>query len=175
MAIDCFKLVTGGQTGVDRGALDAALDLGIPVGGWCPADRMAEDGPIAAHYPLRALPGAGYRERTLANVRDSDATVIVHFGELSGGTEITRRDCRELGRPCLLLDATALSPEASARRLLGWLRANPVRILNVAGPRASEDDRGYAYTQAVLRALWSAAAPRGAAGTMSRRTALGEP
>src|SRR5579862_7217711 len=79
------KIVTGGQTGVDRGALDAALASQFPCGGWCPADRSAEDGVIPATYPLTPLPGGGLRERTRQNVIDSDGTLIVCDGTLTGG------------------------------------------------------------------------------------------
>jgi len=79
-----FKIVSGGQTGADRAALDAALEAGIPCGGWCPHDRAAEDGPIDARYPLTPAAGAGYRQRTRMNVCDSDGTVIFSFGALSG-------------------------------------------------------------------------------------------
>jgi len=110
-----FTVVSGGQTGVDRGALDAALDGGCRCAGWCPEGRCAEDGPLATRYPLRELPGGGYRERTRCNVRDSDATLIIHFGELSGGTALTLRDCQALGRPHLLLDAEQLPLSAALR------------------------------------------------------------
>jgi hypothetical protein len=88
------KIVSGGQTGVDRGALDAALRVGFPCGGWCPQDRKAEDGPIPDRYPLVVLPGAGYRQRTLKNVKDSDGTVIIYANTLSGGTKLTRDFCQ---------------------------------------------------------------------------------
>src|SRR5210317_1948565 len=81
-----LRIVSGGQTGVDRGALDAALTLGRVCGGWCPEGRLADDGPIPARYPLQELPGGGYRARTRRNVRDSDATLIVTFGAPTGGT-----------------------------------------------------------------------------------------
>src|SRR5947207_15103352 len=88
-----FKIVSGGQTGADRAALDAAMEAGIACGGWCPEDRTAEDGPIDPKYPLTPAPGAGYRERTRLNVRDSEGTVIFSFGPLRGGSEHTYQDC----------------------------------------------------------------------------------
>jgi len=85
-----LRVVSGGQTGVDRGALDAALERGVPCGGWCPAGRLAEDGVIPARYPVTELRGAGYDERTRKNVEDSDGTLIVTFGRATGGTARTR-------------------------------------------------------------------------------------
>src|SRR5450631_3978490 len=98
------KIVSGGQTGVDRGALDAALAAGFPCGGWCPADRRAEDGPIPQRYPLTPLPGAGYRQRTQQNLIDSDGTAILFYGTLSGGTKLTRDSCVREKKPFVVLD-----------------------------------------------------------------------
>jgi len=92
-ATSLTRIVSGGQTGVDRGALDAALEAGFPCGGWAPAGRIAEDGPIAARYPVVELAGAGYEERTLKNVLDSDGTAILYFKELEGGTRQTMVNC----------------------------------------------------------------------------------
>ena len=89
------KIVSGGQTGVDRGALDAALACDVPVGGWCPMDRSAEDGTIPAKYLLEPADKPGNHERTMRNVRDSDGTLIIHHGGLSGGTEQTLQLCLE--------------------------------------------------------------------------------
>ncbi|MGD8308976.1 MAG: putative molybdenum carrier protein [Chromatiales bacterium] len=145
------RIVSGGQTGVDRGALDAALGLGIPCGGWCPAGRRAEDGPIPLRYPLRETPEADYAARTERNVRDSDATLILLAGPLQGGTALTRRLARGLGRPCRVVDLDALPAAGEVR---GWLGRAGVRVLNVAGPRESQrpgiQERARAYLEAVL-------------------------
>jgi hypothetical protein len=128
------RLISGGQTGVDRAALDAAHALGIPCGGWCPRGRRAEDGPIAARYPLQETPSADYSQRTQWNVRDSDGTLVLTRGKPRGGTAFTLDVARDLGRPALVLDL-ASAPDAGA--VGDWLRRGRIRVLNVAGPRES--------------------------------------
>lgn len=143
-------IVSGGQTGVDRGALDAALESGVPAGGWCTEGRRAEDGRIADCYPLTELPGAGYRQRTRRNVVDSDGTLIIYFGFLSGGTELTLKFCRDEQKPFLLIDATELTVDRAAQRVKAFVRSNDIVKLNVAGPRSSTEPWAYGYAKQVL-------------------------
>jgi hypothetical protein len=152
-AVSLTQLVSGAQTGVDRGALDAALDAGFPCGGWCPSGRRAEDGPIPDRYPVHPLAAGGYRERTLQNVIDSDATLILYFTRLHGGTEQTWRDCASRQRPCRLIDAAALPPPRAAGRAARFIHDYRVSVLNVAGPRASDAPQGQAYAYALIREL----------------------
>ena len=128
------KIVSGGQTGVDRAALEVALELELACGGWCPQGRRAEDGVIDARFPLKETPSADYAQRTRYNVRDSDATLILAAEELTGGSEFTRSLAKRYGRPCLVLDP---GDERSRADLLNWLGEHNIRVLNVAGPRES--------------------------------------
>jgi hypothetical protein len=146
-------MVSGGQTGVDRGALDAALSLGVPCGGWCPEGRLAEDGVIPARYPLTELRGAGYEERTDRNVEDSDGTLVITFGRASGGTARTIEICEKLGRPHLVVDATTVLLEDAVSEAERFVREEDIRQLNVAGPRASGEPRGYKYAYSLVREL----------------------
>ena len=149
------RLVSGGQTGVDRAALDVALELGVPCGGWCPQGRGAEDGTIPEHYPLTETPSSDYSQRTRWNVRDSDGTLILASGEPTGGTLLTLDECREAGKPCLVIDlAHGGSLAEAVRAARDWIETNlPGGVLNVAGPRASELSAVYGPAQAFLRNL----------------------
>ena len=140
-----MKIVSGGQTGVDRAALDAALKHGIECGGWCPAGRLDELGRIPDRYPLNELEHGSFVERTIQNVKDSDATVIIYFDKLRGGTEQTVRFCIEQKRPHKLIDAAEISAENAANSIFNLVRENKIDILNVAGPRQSEWPQGYDY------------------------------
>ena len=134
------RIVSGGQTGADRAALDAALACGIEIGGWVPRGRLAEDGAIPPRYAaLREAESADPALRTVRNVRDSDATLVVSRGPLAGGSRLTLDEAIRLGRPVLHVDLARESSERATRRVRDWLAAVDPAVLNVAGPRASED------------------------------------
>lgn len=152
-ALTLEKIVSGGQTGADRGALDAALHAGFPCGGWCPPGRMAEDGPIPNAYPLSEMERGGYRERTIQNVIDSDGTVIIYFGELEGGTKQTLLHCVRREKPYKLIDGDEIDAERAAYLVAEFVRANAIATLNVAGPRGSKEPYGHAYTFALVSHL----------------------
>jgi hypothetical protein len=146
------RIVSGGQSGVDRAALDVALDLGIETGGWCPAGRAAEDGRIPDRYPLRETPESRPGQRTEWNVRDSDATLIVCPGEpvAKSGTAYTVDMAVKHGRPWLLVDPGDAVAAARVRR---WLDGEMPRTLNVAGPRESQQPGIHAAARHLLLAI----------------------
>jgi hypothetical protein len=144
------KIVSGGQTGVDRAALDVALELGLPCGGWCPRGRRAEDGPLPERYPLCETASAAYPARTALNVREADGTLILTRGEPDRGTALTARLAEHSGKPYLALDLTQ-RPEP--KQVLIWATAHGVRILNVAGPRESSQPGIYDAAKAFLSSV----------------------
>ena len=150
------KIVSGGQTGVDRAALDVALELGVPCGGWCPRRRRAEDGPIADRYPLVETASASYGERTRLNVRDSDATLILNQGKLEGGTRLTLDLAQRAGRPVRVVD---LDNPPEIPMLAEWIRERGIRTLNVAGPRESGRPGIHEVADGFLRRLLAVIRP----------------
>lgn len=128
------RIVTGGQTGVDRGALEAAIFLGIGHGGWCPRGRLAEDGPISLRYDLTETESAEYPIRTRQNVIDSDGTLILYEREIHGGTRLTLELAGEHHKPVLAIDVAGPLDYPATRR---WIADHAIAVLNVAGPRES--------------------------------------
>lgn len=147
------KLITGGQTGADRAALDAAVSLGRPYGGWVPKGRKTEDGPLHHSYKLLESESDKYEVRTEQNVLDSDATLIFSHGELTGGSKLTGELAQQHGRLWLHIDFNDFPGLSALPHITGWLREHHVRVLNVAGPRASDDPRIYRAVYAVVRGL----------------------
>ena len=143
--IDILKIISGGQTGVDRAALDVALKHRIKCGGWCPAGRTDEDGKIPDRYPVKELKKGGNEARTAQNVRDSDGTIVIYFHELSGGTAYTVGCCIQDRQPHRLIDAAKYSAEDAATLMVAFLVSHDIEILNIAGPRESEWVGAYKY------------------------------
>ncbi len=143
MSATLTQVVSGGQTGVDRAGLDAAIFHNIPHGGWCPAGRRAEDGRIPDTYQLREMESANYAVRTRQNVKDSDGTLILFEDTMSRGTELTAKCARQLKRPLISVDVIELLDWDDDRfaeeieKVISWLEAENVNVLNVAGPRES--------------------------------------
>jgi len=152
------RIISGGQTGVDRAGLDVALALGLAIGGGCPQGRRAEDGTIPDRYPLVETPEPDYETRTRRNVEDSDGTLILNMGVLDGGTALTATHARQVGKPYLVVALEAGIEPAAFR---AWLDENRIRVLNVAGPRESKRPGAYAAAVRCLEALLRAVLPRG--------------
>ena len=147
------KIISGGQAGVDRGALDSAIARRFPCGGWCPAGRLAEDGQIPDHYPVVEVEEGGYKQRTLRNVLDSDGTAILYFGQIEGGTEQTLLFCIKNHKPYKLVDAEEVSAERAALLLASFVQQYGIERLNVAGPRQSRAPKAHAYAYTVINLL----------------------
>ncbi|EPR39831.1 putative Molybdenum cofactor carrier [Desulfovibrio sp. X2] len=145
-----LRIVSGGQTGVDRAALDAARALGLPHGGWCPRGRRAEDGAVPEAYGLRETASAGYRERTKRNVVEADATLILCLDGLTPGSELTRRVARAADKPCLVVD---LRRPPLDEAVAHWLAERRVAALNVAGSSESKRPGIHALALAFLLRL----------------------
>lgn len=146
-------IISGGQTGADRGALDAALEMSFPCGGWCPEGRGAEDGTLPPRYPLQELVGAGYRQRTIKNIQSSDGTTIFYFNQPTGGTELTLAQCIKLRKPYQLVDASEISPVRAGEVIYQFVQRNGVAVLNVAGPREGRTPGTYAYVREAVLSL----------------------
>lgn len=147
------KIISGGQTGADRGALDAAIAAGFPCGGWCPEGRKAEDGAIPECYPLQVMHGAGYRQRTIRNIQDSDGTAILCFGEPAGGSALTVTQCRRLDKPHLLIDGRIEAVGSAAELLVAFVDAFAIKTLNIAGPSEGRTPGSHVYVEAAIRGL----------------------
>lgn len=138
------KIISGGQTGVDRAALDVAIRLGIAHGGWIPKGRLAEDGPLPSHYQLQEMPTGQYEARTEKNVLESDGTLIISRGSPTGGTDYTRKVALRNGKQLLHIDlALGQRPSDAGSLIASWIEMNRIETLNVAGPRASNDPAIY--------------------------------
>jgi hypothetical protein len=144
------KIISGGQTGADRAALDFAIARGILHGGWCPRGRLAEDGPLPARYQLSETPDSDYSQRTEWNVRDSDATVIFSIAPtLAGGSRQSADLAQRYQKPCLHLSRER-DGDTSARKLRDFLARHDLKTLNVAGPRQSQAPEVARFTREVL-------------------------
>ena len=137
------RIISGGQTGADRAALDFAIKMDVTYGGWVPEGRLAEDGPIPAVYHLTEMPTKSYPKRTEKNVIDSDGTLIVSHGKLTDGSKYTLEMAVMHGRPRIHIDLDRTPAFHAAQQVMKWIDENRIETLNVAGPRASKDPKIY--------------------------------
>mmetsp|Transcript_5522 Transcript_5522/g.12889 ORF Transcript_5522/g.12889 Transcript_5522/m.12889 type:complete len:199 (+) Transcript_5522:71-667(+) len=148
-----MRVVSGGQTGVDRAALDAALAVDFPCGGWCPQGRRANDGPIAERYPLEETPSIDYKERMEWNIRDSDGTLILVWKRLTpgGGPWLTQKLANRQHKPHLVIDVSKEEDhDGAARDIIEWCEAAGIRVLNIAGAQETADCPVYQPSYSLL-------------------------
>ncbi len=145
-----IKIISGGQTGADQAALDYAIQMNIPHGGWIPKGRLTEDGPLPKKYDLQEMPTKSYPKRTEKNIIESDGTLIISHGTLTGGSELTRKLANKHNKPFLHIDMDSMEILPAVHRFQTWLTDNGIKVLNVAGSRASEDPRIYLMTTKIL-------------------------
>ena len=151
-----IRIISGGQTGADRAALDFAIRHNLSYGGWVPKGRKTEDGTLPEKYLLQEMPTGEYSERTEKNILDSDGTLIVSHGRLTGGSALTRELAKRHNRPCMHVDMEDADMDDAAKQVKAWIERKYIRVLNVAGPRASKDPKIYDATMALLESVWSA-------------------
>ncbi len=148
------KIISGGQTGADQAALDAAIKLDIPHGGWIPRGRLTENGPLPEKYGLRETRSSSYPERTEKNVQQADGTVIISRGPLTGGSEYTRQMAVKHARPWLHINLEKTSAFQAASAINEWIKLNKIETLNVAGPRASKDPKIYREVFGIIESVF---------------------
>ena len=144
------KIISGGQTGADRAALDFAIKHSIPYGGWVPKGRKTEDGTLPEKYLLQEMLTGSYLKRTEKNIIDSDGTLIVSHGLLTGGSALTPELARQHRKPWIHIDLETTSYSEAAKMIREWVGRKKIKILNVAGARESKDAMIY---QAVTELL----------------------
>ena len=147
------KIISGGQTGADRAALDVAIELGIEHGGWIPKGRKTENGLLPDKYKLQEMSTASYPKRTEQNILDSDGTLLICHGKLTGGSALTYKLAKKHGRPCLHVDVNKTNGFRAAVLVISWIIEHGIEVLNVAGPRASKDPEIYQNTKDILETV----------------------
>lgn len=149
-----IKIISGGQTGVERGALDAAIAAGVDCGGWCPRGRLAEDGALDKSYPLKETTSEDVHVSTLKNVHEADATVIIYFGKLEGITLESIEYCRQHNKPHLLVNTDFAKPEKAVEAIKKFVIDKKLITINITGPSASKVPRARTYAQIVIAGLF---------------------
>ncbi len=147
------KIISGGQTGADRAVLDTAIELGVPHGGWIPKGRLTEDGPLPDKYNVKEMPTESYSARTEQNVIDSDGTLIISRGLPIGGTAYTIEMAQKHKKPYLFINLEEISETDAPSIITSWTNEQAIEILNVAGPRASEDSKIYRGVKNIIKGI----------------------
>ena len=148
------KIISGGQTGADRAALDFAIKHDIPYGGWVPKGRKTEDGTLSEKYRLQEMPTGQYVKRTEKNILDSDGTLIVSHGLLTGGSALTRELAQQHRKPWIHIDLEMISCPEAAGMIREWIERHGIKVMNVAGPRARKDPKIYEAVMDLLEELF---------------------
>lgn len=144
------EIISGGQTGADRAALDFAIKHNLPYGGWVPKGRKTENGTLPGKYHLQEMPAGGYSQRTEKNILDSDGTLIVSHGLLTGGSALTRKLAKQHRKPWIHIDLETTPYPEAAKMIREWVGRNGIKVMNVAGPRASKDPNIYQAVATLL-------------------------
>jgi len=147
------KIISGGQTGADQAALDVAIEMGIPHGGWVPLGRMTEKGRLSSRYKMQEIKSIDYDQRTELNIVDSDGTLLFSRGRLKGGSALTKKLAKKHLKPCLHLDLEQISPYRAVEIIKSWLDVREIEVLNVAGPRESECPEIYDHVVDILKSV----------------------
>ncbi|MCK5509161.1 MAG: putative molybdenum carrier protein [Desulfobacterales bacterium] len=147
------KIISGGQTGADRGAIDAAIKYSYPYGGWIPKGRLTEYGPLPDEYQLKEMPTKNYPARTEKNVLASDGTAIITHGKLTGGSALTKKLAKKHERPYLHINLNEIPAFLASSEINAWINENNIEILNVAGSRASKDPQIYEDTICIVEGV----------------------
>jgi hypothetical protein len=147
------KVISGGQTGADQAALDAAIEMGISHGGWVPLGRLTEKGRLSSRYNMQEINAIDYDQRTELNVMDSDGTLLFSYGELTGGSALTKKLARKHLKPCLHVDVKEISEYKAVEIIKSWLEVRNIETLNVAGPRASESPEIYDIVLNIMKSI----------------------
>ncbi len=149
-----MRIISGGQTGADRAALDFSIKSNIPYGGWVPRGRKTEDGRLPGKYKLQEMPTSDYSKRTEKNIIDADGTLIVSHGRLTGGSALTQFLSEKQNKPFIHVDLNGMSIDEACAAIRVWLKNNQIETLNVAGPRARKDPAIYEATRKLLESLF---------------------
>ena len=147
------KIISGGQTGADQAALDAAIKLGIPHGGWIPKGRPTETGKLPDKYKLKEMTTKSYQKRTEQNVIDSDGTLIITHGKLTGGSKLTQKVAKKHDRPCIHINLNETLLFMASSEINSWIIENGIEVLNVAGSRASKDPEIYQDVKYIIEGV----------------------